>query len=321
MCCLLSLFGVVCVVIALSVMSYYDSEQNPSVSISQAQVNEYPNLDIIYCFDGLLSPIVGDPFKGPVAFRTDDQNRVTISYPRMISIPIFGIQANNSCFWFPLGKIPFAKNEVNVFTIRGFSDAYNYSFGYTIAWDLQTQDLPVYPTSGIISPLGWIGNNLYLTATQYIPLSTSQFTSSDEKSTFQHNARLDVTAIYKGYPSRPPWKYPLQLANGSVLSLNFTFDLTIDPSHINANVTIVKESRKFDLLQVGSTIVSSINICLTILGVLFPVIPLIISARTCLCTRKPIKVLDPENLKMINESEYFNGYELKNLLSGDQNLE
>jgi len=179
------------------------------------------------------------------------------------------------------------------FTIRGYSNAYNYSFGYTMAWDLETQRLPVYPTSGIISPLGWIGNYLYLTASQYIPLSANQFTSSKiEKSTFEHNGKLDVTAIYKGNPARPPWRYPIPLPNGTLLNLNFTFDIIIDPSYINANITIVKESRKFDLLQLGSTIVSAINICLTILGFLFPVIPLVVTARTCVWTSKPLKVLD-----------------------------
>jgi hypothetical protein len=66
----------------------------------------------------------------------------------------------------------------------------------------------------------------------------------------------------------------------------------------------------FDLLQLGSTIVSSINICLTILGFLFPVIPLVITARTCAFTSKPLKVFDPENLKMVEENEYFIGEEL-----------
>jgi len=286
-----------------SINEYQTSQSNPAISF-QDSITIYPNLDLLICdvFEEMKSPLVGDPFAGPVLFVKNFTSAriVDVVYPKPWNVtssdPLF-------CGWTkPPGLCPcwlFSLNQIDLvnpmaYTVRGYFKVSFYSTAYFFVWDSQTQAPPSYPTDGLVFPEGWNFNNLYLHAQKH------QFSNGSIR--YLHQPRLEVTSIYKVTPFPPPYRessgytpYPL---------MNYTFDITLTTYQIDKATDVIKYEPVYGFTQLQSAIFAAFNISLTIFGLCFPIVPLVISVRRARLARQP-KLLNPLTGKMIEEDEYY----------------
>jgi len=285
---------------------YQNSQSNPAISF-QDSISMYPNLDLLICDvnEEIISPLVGDPFTGPVLFvkNITTARIVDVVYPKPFNVT--SIDPTIFCWWTtPPGLCPcwlFSWNEIDllqpmVYTIRGFLKTSFYSTGTFFIWDSQTEAPPRYPfdSHALVFPQGWNWNNLYLHVQKH------QFSNGSVR--YQHQGRLELTSIYKVTPFRPPYKeasfYPLYP------SLNYTFDISFTTYQIDRGIDIIKYEPVYGVTQLQSSIFAAFNISLTIFAIMFPIVPLVISVRTVRFGRQP-QLLNPSSKKMIEEDEYF----------------